>query len=717
MEKIVFILISTLFFFNLSAGGIDIGAGNDITHQMMIFITQIAVIIFAVRFFGILFKKIKLPSVLGELTAGIILGPYMLGSISLPGFPEGFFPLMEGSIPVSTPLYGIATLASIILLFLAGLETDIEMFFRYSVAGTVVGIGGIIVSFSMGAVAASFFMNIPFSDPSVYFLGIISTATSVGISARILSEHHKIESPEGAVILAGAVIDDVIGVILLAIAVGLSSIMTLGNGFNGIPWENIIVIIIKALGIWIGFTVLGIVFAKKISSFLKIFVTRESITVCSLGLAMIVASIFEQAGLAMIIGAYVVGLSLSKTDLNFIIQENMHSVKELMVPIFFAVMGMMVNPAVFTSDKVLFFGLIYTLASMISKFIGCGLPSLFLGFNHLGALRIGAGMMPRGEVTLIIAGIGLSTGILNADLFGAVVMMTLISTLIAPFILEASLQNNKKGTIKTPGSRDNVTTEFTFESHEIVQLLISNIRNYFISEGYFVSRMNIEGPVYHIKKDDVSIKMYHYPLSIKLITSREEEEFARTIVYEAFVKLSYVVDKVKQYARPEKMKANILARKKNSAKKHINLSEILSPSSIIMDMKSETKEDVIIELVDILAQNNQIDDKESVIKEVLEREKVVSTGMQNGFAFPHARTEGVDNVKIAVGIKESGINFDSMDGKPSHIFILIVSSKKANDPHIQVLAELSSLLTKENSLEKLISMEKPEEVWYFMTQN
>mgnify|MGYP002166076495 CR=1 FL=1 len=135
----------------------------------------------------------------------------------LPGFEHGFFPLLEGaSLPVSVPLYSIATLGSIMLLFMSGLETDLRMFFRYSVVGTVVGLGGVIFSFVFGAVLGMLLLHAPFMDPRCLFLGILSTATSVGITARILSEKKSIDSPEGTTILAAAVIDDVLGIICLA---------------------------------------------------------------------------------------------------------------------------------------------------------------------------------------------------------------------------------------------------------------------------------------------------------------------------------------------------------------------------------------------------------------------------------------------------------------------------------------------------------------------
>ncbi|HQO91995.1 MAG TPA: cation:proton antiporter, partial [bacterium] len=224
------------------------------TEKMMLLIFQMAILVTAAKIFGIIFVKLKLPSVLGELSAGIFLGPYLLGSIAIPGFPHGMFPLpVTELMPVSGELYGMATFASIILLFLTGLETDIEMFLRYSFAGSLVGIGGVFASFVIGAFTGMYFLGLPFMSPAILFLGVMSTATSVGITARILSEKRSLDSPEGVTTLAGAVIDDILGIILLAIAIGIVGAM-MDNSGESIQWGSISLIAFKAIAVWILFT-------------------------------------------------------------------------------------------------------------------------------------------------------------------------------------------------------------------------------------------------------------------------------------------------------------------------------------------------------------------------------------------------------------------------------------------------------------------------------
>src|SRR5574344_744929 len=230
--------------------------GESITGVMANLVLQIGIILFAVRLGGFLVKKIGIPSVLGELLAGVAIGPYALGGLGFPGFPQGLFPLYSESLAVSPELYAFSTVASIILLFASGLETDLGLFLKYSVAGGIIGIFGVIFSFVFGDLVGVFLMKASFMDPRCLFLGILSTATSVGITARILSDQKKMDSPEGVTILAAAVFDDVLGILCLAVVLGIVSVLT-GSGVGGtLTAGKIGAIAGRAFGIWLGFTAL-----------------------------------------------------------------------------------------------------------------------------------------------------------------------------------------------------------------------------------------------------------------------------------------------------------------------------------------------------------------------------------------------------------------------------------------------------------------------------
>jgi Kef-type K+ transport system membrane component KefB/mannitol/fructose-specific phosphotransferase system IIA component (Ntr-type) len=685
---------------------------------MSALVLQMGIILFAVRFCGRLTKKIGVPPVLGELLAGILIGPYALGGAALPGFPHGIFPVGEsGSLAVSIELYAFAVVASIILLFASGLETDLGLFLRYSVAGGVIGIGGALLSFAAGVFCGAALLRVPLMDPRCLFLGILSTATSVGITARILSDQKKMDSPEGVTILAAAVFDDVLGIIMLAVVLGIVALITghaAAGSADGLSAAAILGIAGKAFGIWLGFTALGLVFSKRLASFLKLFRHSFDFSVLALGVALILAGLFEMQGLAMIIGAYIAGLSLSKTDIAAVIQERIRGLYEFFVPLFFAVMGMMVNVREIASAPVLVFGAVYTLAAIVSKIVGCGGPALLLGFNGKGALRIGAGMVPRGEVALIIAGIGLASGVLNNQLFAVIILMTLITTLAAPPLLNMALKVPGQGTRKPVKDDDSVQEAWEFENDEIADLVVDILLKDLRAEGFYAQMMNIDDGLSQARKDDIALSITEEESSVVIQTSKTDMPFVRNAVYEVILGLSDTIQKLKASADPAAMKKDLLDKDARTSR---DLLLLVEPGSFTLNLKGETKEEIITELVDILAAAGKLLDREQALASVLEREKVMSTGMEHGIALPHGKTDGIADIAVAVGIKKAGVNFDSMDGQPSRLFILVVSPKKSSGPHVQFLAAIGAVLKDEALREAVIRSTGVEEAVALLRKN
>jgi Kef-type K+ transport system membrane component KefB len=189
----------------------------------------------------------------------------------------------------------------------------------------------------------------------------------------------------------------------------------------------------KAVGFWIGLTGGGLLLAPFIARFVGWFRVAGAGLALALGLAFLAAAVAEQMGLAMIIGAYSIGLALSGTNLARHLEESLRGVYHAFVPVFFVVMGMLVDVSSITGTLV--FGIVITVVAILTKVVGAGLPALGAGFNTKGAIRIGVGMTPRGEVALIVAGIGLTRGIVDSDMFGVAVLMTVVTTLVAPPIL------------------------------------------------------------------------------------------------------------------------------------------------------------------------------------------------------------------------------------------------------------------------------------------
>jgi len=527
---------------------------HDITHKMTILILQLGVILIVAKISGYLCQRyLRVPEVLGELCAGIIISPYALGGLS------GLF--IEHSGMAFTPeLYGIATFASVILLFLAGLETDLRLFLKYSVAGSVVGIGGFLTSFFLGAGAAVIFTDATsLMDPIALFLGAISSATSVGITARVLSERNKLDSPEGVTILAGAVIDDILGIILLAIIVGMSKANAHG-GNGAVDWGKIAEIAGIAFGFWIVCTAISMLLAKRISKLLEMFHNPQTMATIALGLALLLAGLAEAAGLAMIIGAYIMGLAMSRCDSSHELLHNLEPVYNTVVSVFFVVLGMMVDLR--AMEGVIIFGLIYSALAIVAKMVGCGVPAYFMKFNLLGAIRVGSGMLPRGEVALIIASIGLTQNVVSESIFGVAIMMTLITTIIAPLII-AKVFNEKSGldedVAKQVESQECSPISLAIDNEQLADFLISRIIKMFKDEECYVHQMVHGEPIYQIRKDDMSITIKYENEQVILNTGIKDREFARLMMLEAIATLIMTFNSLRKLGNNQNMRSQLMS--------------------------------------------------------------------------------------------------------------------------------------------------------------
>lgn len=688
-----------------------------LAERMATLVFQIAIILIAAWGGEQIFKRLKLPAVLGELVAGIIIGPFLLGSITLPGFPGGIFSI-TGSFPISYELYSFATIASIVLLFLIGLETDINTFLRFSFAGSCIGIGGLLTSFILGDLVTVWFSRMvfgitySFTDAIPLFLGVISTATSVGISATILSEKRKIGSPEGVTILSAAIIDDVLGIILLAVVIG---IIKSGN----VEWITVGRIAGRAGGVWIGFMLLGLFFARKISAGLKCFKDTSTIVVMSFALALLLAGIFEKAGLAMIIGAYIMGLTLSKTDLTYLLQNNLSIFYRFFVPIFFCVMGMLIDIRAIFDENIILFALVYSTLAIAAKMIGCCFPALLLNFNLRGAFRIGVGMVPRGEVALIIAGIGLSSGILSSDAFSVAVIMTFLTTLIAPPIFARMI--DQEGSVLRKPSRitsDKKHIAYEFPNRETAELLLTKIIDAFKNEGFFVNLLDIRRHLYGIRKEDSFITMQFSPKKIIFDCREEDVPFIHTLFYEALAHLQRTMRQLQSLTDREEIGKRIFQDSaKNKPKFNVKdkslLARLFTPNEVEFNLQGKNKDAVLRELVQLFIDSGELRpaNSDEALELLISRENDISTGMQSGIAFPHTRTNLVKRMKTVVGIDKAGVDFNSLDKQPAYIFIASLIPTDQPEPYLKMMSVMSRFLSIKENRARLIACQSNRELY------
>jgi len=298
--------------------------------------------------------------------------------------------------------------------------------------------------------------------------------------------------------------------------------------------------------------------AKRVSRLLKLSRNPATIASLSLGLALLLAGFSEMAGLAMIIGAYIAGLALSRTDLAHFLQEQLQGVYMVLVPTFFCVMGMLVD---FSAMRgVVMFGLVYSALAVLAKVVGCGLPAMLMKFNARGAMRIGLGMLPRGEVALIIAGLGYSSGIIQSDLFGVSVMMTMITTLIAPPLLLQSFSgaSGLRGVPEAEEDEELKHISLEFPSVDIAEFLRSRIVRAFREEEFFVHRLHRDdAPTYQIRKEDLNFTLVQHGAELILISPPEAQHLVRMVVLEQLLVLQDLMESCQKMKGLEAMERKL----------------------------------------------------------------------------------------------------------------------------------------------------------------
>lgn len=737
-----------------------------LTEKMTLLALQIGLILFAAKLGGMLASLLRMPSVLGELGVGILIGPWALGGI---GFGDGLFKygLFRGEylmaaakatgksqFAVSPELYGICTIASVVLLFLSGIETNLKMFLKFAFAGSLVGVGGVVFSFLLGDLCAVYAVSLfpdllggidclaklhgyvqagevmkAVLDPAALFMGIMSTATSVGITARILSERRKMDSEEGVTIMAGAVIDDVLGIIVLAIGMGIIGAQAAGAAAGdaaqgGIPWGQIGRTALNAVCVWLGGTVIGLVLAKKISWLLKLFKSPVAIGTLAFGLSLVIAGLFEALGLTLIIGAYVMGLALSRTDLKHMIEENLQSVYTFLVPIFFCVMGMMVDMSAVCSKPVLIFGGIYTALAVVAKITGCAIPSFICGFNVKGALRVGAGMIPRGEVALIIAGIGLSNGYLTQEVFGIGILMTLVTTVVAPPCLVGlfnlngdGMRGRRKGSAK--GSRP---FSFQLASEPIAQLMRDRLVKAFQKEGFFTYLLNSADDIWAIQMDDFEISMRRDGDVIRFECTPEAESIVMMAWREVVGEIREIAQSIAKPVRRDDLKAMLKNESELPSAGGSGVSRYVQGFAMLPGFKASSKKEAIEKMIAAIAEANpqRVSDVEAVKKAVFSREESMPTGLDRGIAFPHGRTDAVAGIIGAVALvdnssSETGTiaDYETIDHSAIQIIVLTIASESAQTPYLQLMAFISRTLRANNGYEKLLGCRTKEDMRRF----
>ncbi len=375
---------------------------------------QLAIIIVAAKAFGLLARKCKAPQVAGEIIAGLLIGPSLLNLVESSDF-----------------LAGMAEIGVIILMFTAGLETNISDLRKTGIKATIIACAGVFVPLVLGTLLYMAFYGFSAIGTEEFyraiFIGTILTATSVSITVQTLREMGKLQGELGQTIMSAAIIDDVIGIIVLTVVIGFKK-----------PGSDVPMVLLRTLAFFILALILGFVIYKLFKWYDNRHPHTRRIPIMGIAIAFALSYVADKFfGVADITGAYVAGVILcSLRDSEYITRKMDVNSYIIFGPVFFCSIGLQTN--IRTLDTtILWFSLAFVGVGLISKVIGCGLTARCLGYKGRNALKVGVGMMTRGEVALIVAQRGLKADMLEPAYFTAVILLIIISSILTPLLLKA----------------------------------------------------------------------------------------------------------------------------------------------------------------------------------------------------------------------------------------------------------------------------------------
>jgi Kef-type K+ transport system membrane component KefB len=387
----------------------------------------LSLIVAAAKLSGAAATRLGQPAVFGEILAGLLLGPTVLNILAWPVFSEPVVaPGTEPSVPLLPLISDLAEVGVILLMFVAGLETDLAQMRRVGPVAFWSAAGGVALPF-LGGIATAAVFGMPVLWQGV-FIGTVLTATSVSISAQTLMELGVLRSKEGSTILGAAVIDDVMGIIVLSVVVAFA------QASGSVNFDEVLIIVVRLVMFFAGALVVGRYF-ERVAAWGHGLGVSQGLLATVIFVAFLYAWTAEYVGgVAAITGSYLAGVLFAPTRFKKEIDRGIHPLTySVLVPIFFISIGLRANGRELGSQ--ILFTLALVLVAIVTKAIGCAVLSRICGFTTKESVRVGVGMISRGEVGLIIAGYGLSHGLIGQDVFSASVIMVLATTMVTPPLL------------------------------------------------------------------------------------------------------------------------------------------------------------------------------------------------------------------------------------------------------------------------------------------
>ncbi|MCV0399187.1 MAG: cation:proton antiporter [Nitrosarchaeum sp.] len=398
-------------------------------------IIGVGILLFAAKLMAELFLRLKLPIVLGELIAGMVIGPFALGAYILD--PEGL-PLLH----INDEIRVLGEIGAIVILFMAGLEMTPKEFLKGGKASFTVGTLGVIVPFFAGLLV---FQMFGFDALQSMLIATALTATSIAISIQVLSEFGKLKAPEARLIIGAAVVDDILAIAVLSV---VTSMAGASGGVDNIDIMDVTITILQVLGFFAIMLIVSVLVIPKIIT-PRLWKAKGSVEGIATAVFFGAAALAGSIGLSPIVGAFAVGMALSTTKVFEKVENFIGKIGLIFAPLFFAIIGAQVDFRQVSWEILMLSGITIAIA-ITTKLFGCGLPAMIFLKNKAQGLRVGIGMISRGEVGLIVAGVGVSSGVLTSNVYSTIVIMVAVTTIITPIWLKIEYKKEqRKGSTQT----------------------------------------------------------------------------------------------------------------------------------------------------------------------------------------------------------------------------------------------------------------------------
>jgi Kef-type K+ transport system membrane component KefB len=391
-------------------------------------IIGVGILLFAAKLMAELFLRLKLPIVLGELIAGMIVGPFALGGLQI----------IDGKqlLQINDEIKILGEMGAIVILFMAGLEMTPKEFLKGGKAALVVGTLGVVIPFFVGLTVFQLF---GFDALQSMLIATALTATSIAISIQVLSEFGKLKTPEARLIIGAAIIDDILAIAVLSV---VTSIAGTDGGVDNIDITEVTITILQVLGFFGIMLIVSVVVIPKVIT-PRIWKAKGSVegiaTAAFFGAAALAGSI----GLSPIVGAFAVGMALSTSKVFDKIENYVGKIGLIFAPLFFAIIGAQVDLRA-VDLNILLLSAVIVVVAVTTKLFGCGLPAMYFLKSKEKGLRVGIGMISRGEVGLIVAGVGITAGILTSEVYSTIIIMVVVTTIITPIWLKIEYRKEQK---------------------------------------------------------------------------------------------------------------------------------------------------------------------------------------------------------------------------------------------------------------------------------